>query len=250
MKNFFKAFEKNISKQVKSIGKGIADFDKDGVPNYKDCEPFNSKKHGVEPNILMAEKYKKLNIYVTDEPRYIADEKQLWYHFMSKEARQKAPIARKQVLSTLKRVPELITRIIKGRPFRIYFTSRRAGKGELGVAHPFGFVVIYGMPKYLLEALKKGEKETEKHFPGKYDVRKLQAVERGKTLGHELKHIQQFRERRVVSRTAAKFRKSKKVSYEESPIEKEARTEGKKIARKSVLKRDEKEKFESFRRLF
>ena len=232
MKNFFTKFEKNVSKQVKGIGKGIADFDKDGVPNYRDCEPLNPKKHGVEPNILMRKRIEKLPIYVTD--RYIscdiieADEqinKGNFYPLMSKEAHKKAFIARKLALGILKNYPELITEIMKKRPSKIIFTSQPSGEcGGLALLTSKGkrVVIIY-----------RGE---------------AQRMFGGQTLRHELEHIKQFREVKTGAKSRRKLERAVTGEIYDSPTEKQARRAEERLRQKHY--RSSNGTMEMFKRMF
>ena len=214
MKNFYKALEKNISKRMKSIGKEISDFDKDGVPNYKDCEPFNPKKHGVEPNILMKKRIEKLRIFVTDksiDPKSGSTDvteiiQQGWdYSLFSKEAKRYAPKTRKIVLSILKKYPDLITEIERKRARRIIFTSQTAPK-LLETSHPaygrvyglacreFGSsVVIYAIPSQAEKFFKKHGTPIGRYADEGIKTKKAPILAQASTLRHELEHIKQFR---------------------------------------------------------
>jgi len=82
------------------------DTDRDGVLDFRDCRPFDSKRQDIKPNKKMAEELKKLPIYVSDRP----GEK---YHVMSKEAQKNAFRARTEFLSTLKKHPYVLSDIKK-----------------------------------------------------------------------------------------------------------------------------------------
>lgn len=77
------------------------DTDKDGVPDYKDCRPFNPLLQHVKPNILMAKRINALPLYVSSK----AHSKE--YHVLSRKAKT-VPKARIELLSTLKEYPSLI----------------------------------------------------------------------------------------------------------------------------------------------
>ena len=89
------------------------DSDRDGVSDWKDCRPFNPKLQHVKPNISMWNDIKKLPIYVSDVP---GEE----WHILSKETKKKAPRARAEFLSTIKKHPHLVTDIKKADTSFVY----------------------------------------------------------------------------------------------------------------------------------
>ena len=252
MKNFFKAFEKNVSKQVKGIGKGISDFDKDGVPNYRDCEPLNPKKHGVEPNILMKKRIEKLPIYVTDMPIDPKDAssdvteiiQQGWnYPLFSKEAKKHAPKTRKSVLSILKNFPNLISEIKKKGPKQIIFTSQTAPK-LVNLPHPaagrvYGLAcrelghiaVVYANPSQAAKYFKKHGASTSSYIGEEIKAKKAPILSQAGTLRHELEHIKQFKKEEKKKQTK-ETRKMFKGEYEKQIGEKQAYRAQKKFVKK------------------
>ena len=108
------------------------DTDRDGVKDRFDCRPFDPQKQHVTPNKMMMEEIKKLPIYVTDasiqEFEKCSDFKRPYmqvsqYHVLSREAKQKAPVMRRAVLSILKRYPNVIGLIKQRQPRHILFTK-------------------------------------------------------------------------------------------------------------------------------
>lgn len=108
------------------------DTDRDGVEDYKDCRPFNPKLQHVYPNKQMRKEIRSLNIWVSDKP----GEK---FHVLSKEAKKKAPRARAEMLSAIKKYPTIVGDIkrakkeppqipdidsIKGKRFRVVRKAR------------------------------------------------------------------------------------------------------------------------------
>lgn len=89
------------------------DSDKDGVPDWKDCRPFNSKQQHITPNRSIWDDIEKLPIYVSDVP---GEE----WHILSKEAKKKAPRARAEFLSTIKKHPHLVGDIKKADTSFVY----------------------------------------------------------------------------------------------------------------------------------
>lgn len=108
------------------------DTDRDGVKDRFDCRPFNPRKQHVTPNKMIMEEIKKLPIYVSDAD---LQEFEKWsgskypyrevsqYHVLSREAKQKAPVMRRAVLSILKRYPNIIGLIKQRQPRYILFTK-------------------------------------------------------------------------------------------------------------------------------
>jgi hypothetical protein len=82
------------------------DTDRDRVPDYKDCRPFDPKLQHIKPNKLMKKDLSELPIFVKDSLDYS-------YPLFSKEAKTYAPRARAEFLSTVKKNPWLIRDIRK-----------------------------------------------------------------------------------------------------------------------------------------
>ena len=117
------------------------DTDNDKVMDFKDCRPFNPKKQHIRPSRTMRKRLNKLPIYVTDEEmtelstRVIPDdplreipwEEPKTYHILSKEAKRKAPKARTEMLSSIKKYPSIVGEIEKSKPLRVYHSSKPKG---------------------------------------------------------------------------------------------------------------------------
>lgn len=80
------------------------DTDRDNVFDFKDCRPFNPHLQHITPNKQMREELKKLPLYVEDYPGKKV-------HVTSKDAKKIAPKARQQLLSSIKKYPQMITDI-------------------------------------------------------------------------------------------------------------------------------------------
>lgn len=75
------------------------DSDRDNVLDFKDCRPFNPRFQHISDTTK--ERIKHQPIYVSDRP----DEE---WHVLSKEARYKAPRARQEMLSAIKKYPSIL----------------------------------------------------------------------------------------------------------------------------------------------
>ena len=204
------------------------DSDGDKVPDYRDCSPYNPRKHGVEPNPYMERKISRIPIFVTqkrlweDTYRFLAwtaknergkfvekAKKHGLYPLLSREAEIYAPLSRKIALSILKKYPELIREAKTTRPIAIFITNSYS-RERAGYATMLGnFIVIYGgnILKYRWKKesqeqniLRKREdwiKDIEEkgyYVPeGSYQTTKPGALFGGEVVRHELEHIKQFR---------------------------------------------------------
>ena len=190
----------------------------------------------------MRRRIEKLPIYVTDNP--ISSTERLSvesYHISDISARRYAPLARKRILSILKRYPDLITQIERKRPRAVLITSKPDPEGEdYGVAYPEsrgkGVIVIYALSEEYRRELKEAGK--------KVGVRRGDVAFSGGTLRHELEHIKQFRKVRRGKVSASKLAKGE---YEERPEEKQAVRAERRLHRKHMRKGSWSE---AFRRLF
>jgi len=205
------------SKQEQLISKALGikfkahsnkDTDKDGVPDRLDCQPFNSKKHGVEPNLYVRQKISHIPIFVTQRILHQKTYDTLGlsysqnkrnregfikyleaygvYPLLSKGAEIYAPHSRKIALSILKKYPELITEIKTTRPTVIFINSSYSRKYAAYAARPGSFVVIYGS-----NVLKY---KSWKNYYKKRGISKPGLIFAGHVVRHELEHIRQYRE--------------------------------------------------------
>lgn len=102
------------------------DTDRDSVPDWKDCRPFNYHLQHIKPNALMREEIKKLPLYVSD------DYSKKKYHVLSKEAEQYAPRARTELLSSIKKYPTIVGDIKKAHERHEYLKIHPDEKPEVG----------------------------------------------------------------------------------------------------------------------
>jgi len=213
----------------------FGDSDRDKVPNYRDCAPLNPRKHGVEPSRLMAQKYRKLPIFVS---RSDIPEEEEYYHFMSKEARKEVPKARAEVLGMLKRAPSLIGEIKRKRPHIIGITSEPSELGYVGRAYAQTYdIFMRGIPE-----------ESEKYLR-EQGIKKPLSVARAGVLRHELEHIHQYRKTRAKKGTRYIVREHRKP-YEEQPSEKSAYRKQAHYRTKLIKEPTEEEVAEKFKETF
>ena len=241
----FDKIRKGVSKEMARYRKAAGDFDKDGVKNFKDCQPFNRKKQDVEPNIYIEEKLRRLPIFLTD--KRIPPDKEIeyvgriikgnyYFHLLSRQARERTPRLRKEVLSMFKRNPDLMGVIRRKRPKYVLFTSKYPGEGAHAAAFAIrnygGVIVVY--PHSLQNA------DLFRSVELKEDYRKTEAVMKGSLLRHEAEHISQLREeRRAGRRGGERTPRYFKGEYEDQPGEREAFKEQQRFIRERSREKEQ-----------
>jgi len=207
-----------------------ADFDGDGIRNMDDCRPLDPTRDGVEPNQMMRERLDKLPIYVTDD----SYRKGEVYHINSKIARDKAPKARKQMLSMIKTNPGIVGDVERTKPHDLVYYSKPPTLKE--------FEEEYGEQEDKRLRQHGAQFTTSKKYgPFEWDKRRhveVRSRSRGlKTQGkakralasdttfHELKHVEQSN--RPLGDLKIE-RERKRKPYEERWYEEEARDYGNK----------------------
>ena len=114
------------------------DTDLDGVPNFRDCNPWNPREHrGVRPSKIMMKRLEKLPItFVTGratQKELLAQRKK--YTVKSKKVPKEIYKTRQRFYSVIKKRPEVVGAIEKIKPEEIVFTSR-GGEVEAGYFDP------------------------------------------------------------------------------------------------------------------
>lgn len=215
-KKLQKSTTDRIDREIQKINQKMAyqfkDSDKDGVINIFDCQPYNPKKQGVEPNVELVKRLDRLPLYVTDRPMDPSEPRRL-YHITSKEAKKKAPKARKRALSAIKKHPDLVGKIEKRRPSEVIVTSAKDKEGYAGKAWPLGHYKAEkgrrsGSGSVLVRAVSA--KKYKRY-------RKEDRADTGVTLAHELEHIKQYRKYK-----GQELARKRKGEYEDRPLEREA----------------------------
>lgn len=187
------------------------DTDKDGFIDHKDCMPFNPKYHRISKTTK--KRLKESPLYITDEPIRMKEKGIIphSYHIMSKEAKIKAPVARKEMLSAVKKYPGVIGEIEREQPQRVVYTSSPGKKAEpLGVYDPEE--KTYSVRPYSPEAVEEIPKVLQK----KARIHGVAAA-----AFHESKHLHQDIEGRLPHRIS-QIPKQYRGREKESPWEEEA----------------------------
>jgi len=114
------------------------DTDRDGVPNYRDCNILNPFEHrGVRPSKTMKKRLEKLPIsFVTSRatPKELLAQRKK-YTVKSKKVPKEIYKTRQRLYSVIKKRPEVVGAIEKIKPEEIVFTSR-GGEVEAGYFDP------------------------------------------------------------------------------------------------------------------
>jgi len=230
------------------------DSDRDKVPDFKDCRPFNPKKQHLRPSKTTRKRLEQLPIYVTNKPmgsEEDVDEMVFWtykselprkfgaHHILSKEAKYKSKSARQQLLGAIKKHPSIIGDVERTKPKFVVYTSEQPEEQGENEGWQGEDKVIVLHPKDVTEVTKKRAYEIAKEkYPDyeeevRYDIRTMRTfpqeesrkVLRKKrqraitsTMHHELTHV---RQRRNIER--AELEKQRQLPYEERPYEIQAR---------------------------
>jgi len=209
------------------------DTDLDGVPNYRDCNPWNPREHrGVRPSKTMKKRLEQLPVWVSDNPPD-------FYKPELTKTKKKAPKAQKEFFSAIKKYPNIIGVIERTQPTQYMYTSK-THKDESSMQGRKS-VIIRTTAKQ--KSKKQYKKQILKGVPRKYKKEALKIVEEipytfedigtigrkqrraiAKSSFHELRHVQQEKEKgtKEVERKGKKSHRSARA-YWKSPIEIDAR---------------------------
>ena len=225
------------------------DTDQDGVPNYRDCDPWNPRYHGIRPNLAMRKRIEKLPIYVTDESFRTETSKRFempskdWkgiYPMMSKKAKKYAPHARKQLLSTIKKYPSVVGEVERRQPKILLYSSQTIPEEEeeaTGLEMEEKVLVkptqiIYRSKKSMKREIEtkapkreiqRARREYLEESPYMYEetigeIGRKQRRHIAGTIFHELMHVKQ---EKLMGEKGMK-RQREKYEYTKRPIEMEA----------------------------
>ena len=209
------------------------DTDLDGVPNFRDCNPWNPREHrGVKPSKTMKKRLEKYRISVSDNPPY-------FYRVTTKAAKKEAPKAQKQFFSAIKKYPNIVGVIERTQPTQYMYTSKTykdkssiQGRESVIIRPPveqeskeqYKQQMLKGAPrKYKKEALEIVE-ETPYEFEDIGTIGRKQRRAIAKSSFHELRHVQQEKEMgtKKMERKGKKSHRSARAHWK-LPIEIDAR---------------------------
>lgn len=188
------------------------DTDRDGVEDRHDCMPFNSKYQHISKTTK--QRLQESPLRVTDKPIKLKVKKEEFsieypdsYPIMSKEAKQKAPIARQEMLSAIKKYPGILGEMERQQPKEIVYTSFPAKEKE-----PFGAYI--GEKEIFIKMIPPTSIEESP----KILHPQIQRMNLAGSIFHESKHLEQD----IKGTLPEKIPKRYKENPSESPWEKEA----------------------------
>ena len=222
-------------KPMKRLHFGL-DTDRDKLPDWKDCRPFDPRRQHITPSQTMRKRLRNIPVYVTDEP---IDKKKYpkSYQISSREARKKAPEATRKFYATIKKYPSVVGDLERTQPRTVLFSSISGQQGEEEedtsgwarwneggevMARPPSAVYGISQEDFYKEHQISEKEDVPLIFPSEETaaeaearIRKLQAT----TFHHELAHIRQAKEHGpYVAQELRRF-----YDYTDMPTEVEAR---------------------------
>ena len=207
------------------------DFDRDGLLDFKDCKPFDKKRHHFYPNATLMKELTKLPIFFAGKDEDLYGWRRLYV--ISTDEYGKLIYVRinpynkqnEEVLRVPKRVYDAIQRffmVVKERPDILKSIKRRktnvvftAGSDDPGI---YGHVPLHG--KYAVVNLS-GRKGIPFGYHGEEDFLQSDVQEGAGTVHHELKHIEQH-QTMSPSKWMPTGGKLKKVDKRNEKVEREA----------------------------
>ena len=185
------------------------DIDNDGVPDWKDCRPFNPRLQHVKPNLDMQERLKNLPIFFTTGEgniQQLLNSRKL-YRLEDRNVPSDIEILRQRFYSMIKKRPDVIGEIERSRPRAIVFTKRGIQTTQsMGITYPTekemaveeGKAPGSGLVVSRITSQGRGKNYT------KDDI-----YESGSTVIHELEHVKQQRKWRGKPKLQARMSKGK-----------------------------------------
>lgn len=157
------------------------DSDRDGVPDHKDCRPFNPHKQHIRPSRTMQQRLSKLPIFFTssEASQYDIEVGKKFYTVHDKDVPASIEKVRQRFYSMIKKRPEVIGEIERKKPSAVLFTTRGLEiYDEAGYTHE----VEAGRPTITvrLSSLGRG-----------HPYRSEEIEESAGTTIHELEHVRQ-----------------------------------------------------------
>jgi len=200
------------------------DTDKDKVPDWKDCRPFNPFKQHVRPSKTTKKRLEKLPIYFVSHeatPYQLALGRK-FYTTQDKKVPKSVQQTRQRFYSAIKKRPDALGEIERAKPHSIVFTKRgverhsKTGKksSELGYA------------KTLIDFDTDEEKEVAvvRASTGgrgqKYTQSDIEDV--AGTIHHELEHVKQKRRWKDKPKLQKKMAKGRYEKRREEVLAREA----------------------------
>ena len=166
------------------------DSDRDGVPDHKDCRPFNPCQQHVRPNQAMQERLSQLPIYFTTSTGnpYEIEEGRKFYTVNDKNVPREIEVLRQRFYSMIKKRPGVVGEIERtGAP--IFFTKRGLEKHkQAGYKYAKEIEFEGGGHDYLPYAVSRLSSYGRGHTYGRKEIETS-----ADTTIHELEHVKQSR---------------------------------------------------------
>lgn len=187
------------------------DTDRDRVPDYRDCQWLNPKKHGIRPSKTMRKRLEKLPIFVSSRmdifslghpinPR----------HIMQKEAKKLYPKETTAGLAVIKRFPNVVGQMEKMDPRATLTFVMRPGK-EFGITHIEGMPVSGGISRDMI-IFQPPEQDVTKE---EYLREGMEFIKNRFRLPEQQGHIQNLLDQseRIIFKDDSEIEKQRKIQF-------------------------------------